>query len=103
MPHKLREAEILKTGVDMEKLLLERVMLRKEMKLRQIKEKLMKQNEKLRLAEEKLLEYEKIQGMMLFRCTRRILSLCEDWWTEVQLVSRWCVVQVCLYICPEQY
>ena len=100
IPYKLREAENSKTGVDMEKLLLERVMLRKELKLRHIQEKLMRQNEKLRLAEEKVLEYEKIQGMLLFRYTRRFLSLCVDWWTVVQLVSRWCVVQVCLYICP---
>ena len=103
MPHKLREAENSKTGVDMEKLLLERVMLRKELKLRHIQEKLMKQNEKLRLAEEKVLEYEKMQGMLLFKYTRRLLSLCVDWWTAVQLVSRWCVVQVCLYNCPEKY
>ena len=100
IPYKLREAENSKTGVDMEKLLLERVMLRKELKLRHIQKKLMRQNEKLRLAEEKVLEYEKIQGMLLFRYTRRFLSLCVDWWTVVQLVSRWCVVQVCLYICP---
>ena len=100
IPYKLREAENSKTGVDMEKLLLERVMLRKELKLRHIQEKLMRQNEKLRLAEEKVLEYEKIQGMLLFRYTRRFLSLCVDWWTVVQLVSKWFVVQVCLYICP---
>ena len=45
-PRKLREAEHLKLGFDMEKLLLERVVLRKELKLQRMQEKLLDLKEK---------------------------------------------------------
>merc|ERR1711892_952458 len=65
-PNKLKEAENLKPGPDMEKLLLERVMLRKELKLRNMQEKLLDQTQKLEEVEEKLAEYESLPGLTQF-------------------------------------
>ena len=66
-PNKLKEAENLKPGPDMEKLLLERVMLRKELKLRNMQEKLLDQTQKLEEVEEKLAEYESLPGFPQFQ------------------------------------
>jgi len=66
-PKQLREAENLKPGLDMEKLLLERVMLRKELKMRSMQEKLLEQSHKLDSAEERLEEYESLPGFAQFK------------------------------------
>merc|ERR1712123_297715 len=63
----MREAEKLKQGSNMEKLLLERVMLRKELKLRNMQEKLLDQTQKLEEVEEKLAEYESLAGFPQFQ------------------------------------
>jgi len=62
-PKQLREAENQKPGLNMEKLLLERVMLRKELKLRNMQERLLDQTQKLEAAQEKLAEYEAMPGL----------------------------------------
>merc|ERR1712128_261528 len=62
----MKEAENMKQGVNMEKLLLERVMLRKELKLRNMQEKLLDQTQKLEVAEKKLAEYEGLPGLTQF-------------------------------------
>ena len=71
-PKQLREAENLKPGMDMEKLLLERVMLRKELKLRSMQERLLDQTQKLEEAKEKLAEYESLPGMSQFKAVIKI-------------------------------
>jgi hypothetical protein len=71
-PKQLREAENLKPGMDMEKLLLERVMLRKELKLRRMQERLLDQTQKLEKAKEKLAEYESLPGMSQFKAFIKI-------------------------------
>ena len=65
-PKQMREAEKLKQGLNMEKLLLERVMLRKELKLRNMQERLLDQTQKLDAAEEKIAEYENLPGLPQF-------------------------------------
>merc|ERR1712128_400831 len=62
----MREAENMKQGINMEKLLLERVMLRKELKLRNMQEKLLEQTQKLDEADKKLAEYEDLPGLNQF-------------------------------------
>ena len=74
-PKQLREAENLKPGLDMEKLLLERVMLRKELKLRSMQEKLLDQTQKLEEAEEKLAEYESLPGFSQFQAVSKKASI----------------------------
>merc|ERR1719347_1483389 len=65
-PHMMREAESRKQGLSMEKLLLERVLLRKELKLRNMQERLLDMTQKLEEVEEKLAEYERMPGLRLF-------------------------------------
>ena len=55
----------MKQGLNMEKLLLERVMLRKELKLRKMQERLLDQTQKLEEAEEKIAEYSSLPGIEL--------------------------------------
>ena len=74
-PKQIREAENLKHGVTMEKLLLERVMLRKELKLRNMQERLLDQTQKLEAAEEKLAEYESLPGLSQFQAA---IQLCRN-------------------------
>jgi hypothetical protein len=74
-PKQIREAENLKHGVTMEKLLLERVMLRKELKLRNMQERLLDQTHKLEAAEEKLTEYESLPGLSQFQAA---IQLCRN-------------------------
>ena len=73
-PKQLREAENLKPGLDMEKLFLERVMLRKELKLRSMQEKLLDQTQKLEEAEEKLAKYESLPGFTQFLVVSKVAS-----------------------------
>ena len=74
----MREAENMKQGLNMEKLLLERVMLRKELKLRKMQEKLLDQTQKLEEAEEKVAEYSSLPGIDLVLGARRA------WWRTGQ-------------------
>ena len=61
-PRTMREAEIQKPGQNIEKLLLERVMLRKELRLRGVQELLVETSHKLEVAEKRLAEYEALPG-----------------------------------------
>jgi len=64
-PHMMREEESKKQGLSMEKLLLERVLLRKELKLRNMQERLLEMTQKLEEVEEKVGEYERMPGLRL--------------------------------------
>ena len=61
-PRTMREAETQKPGQNIEKLLLERVMLRKELRLRGVQELLVETSHKLEVAEKRLAEYEAMPG-----------------------------------------
>ena len=74
----MREAENMKQGLNMEKLLLERVMLRKELKLRKMQERLLDQTQKLEEAEEKVAEYSSLPGIDL------VLGVRRAWWRAGQ-------------------
>ena len=74
-PRKLREAEHLTLSFDMEKLLLERVVLRKELKLQRMQEKLCDFKEKLKEADERLMVYEGLHGMFFVRKINKIIDL----------------------------
>ena len=65
-PEQLKEAENLTSGLNMEKLLLERVVLRKEMRLRSMQEKLIDQTQKLEEAEAKLRDHNNLPGFETF-------------------------------------
>ena len=65
-PEKLRESENLMTVIAMEKILLERLLLRKELRLIKMEEKLKKQSEKLKQAEVKLKNYQSLAGLKIF-------------------------------------
>ena len=68
-------------GVHMEKLLLERVMLRKELKLRNMQERLLDQTQKLEKAMRRLTEYEILPGITqlkaIIRIGRKLVSMSE--------------------------
>ena len=61
-PRTMREAETQRPGQNIERLLLERVMLRKELRLRGVQELLVETSHKLEVAEKKLAEYESLPG-----------------------------------------
>ena len=86
-PRKLRETEHLKLSFDMEKLLLERVMLRKELKLQRMQEKLFDLKEKLKDTDEKLMAYEDLHGMFLVRAITKIVNLCGKTYSSLQTVA----------------
>jgi len=86
-PRTMREAEqqdSMNNSINVEKLLMERVMLRKEMKLRSVQEMLVDTSHKLEQAEERLEEYE---SLPLFR---QYLAWCGvvRWWQEEAGVVR---------------
>merc|ERR1711915_23253 len=68
----MSEAETLKSGMNMEKLLMERVMLRKELKLRSMQERLLDQTRKLEEAEQRLEEFERLPGITQFMAMVRL-------------------------------
>ena len=80
-PKQLREAENLNIGVHMEKLLLERVMLRKELKLQNMQERLLDQTQKLEKAMRRLTEYEILPGITqlkaIIKIGRKLVSMSE--------------------------
>ena len=61
-------------GVHMEKLLLERVMLRKELKLRNMQERLLDQTQKLEEAMIRLAEYENLPGITKLKAIIKIAT-----------------------------
>ena len=65
----------------MEKLLLERGMLRKELKLRNMQERLLDQTQKLEEAMIRLAEYENLPGIThlkaIIKICRNLVSMCE--------------------------
>ena len=61
-PRTMREAETQQPGHNIERLLLERVMLRKELRLRGVQELLVDTSHKLEVAEQRLAEYEALPG-----------------------------------------
>ena len=65
-PEQLVKAENCLSGVNMEKLLLKRMLLRKELRLKNMQDKLSDQSLKLAEAEEKLREYESLPGWKIF-------------------------------------
>ena len=71
-PKQMSEAETLKNGMNMEKLLMERVMLRKELKLRSMQERLLDQTRKLEEAEQRLEEFERLPGITQFMAMVRL-------------------------------
>ena len=73
-PKQLREAENLNLGIQMEKLLLERVMLRKELKLRNMQERLLDQTQKLEEAMIRLAEYENLPGITKLKAIIKIAT-----------------------------
>ena len=73
-PKQLREAENLNLGVQMEKLLLERVMLRKELKLRNMQERLLDHTQKLEEAMIMLAEYENLPGITKLKAIIKIAT-----------------------------
>jgi hypothetical protein len=80
-PKQLREAENLNLGVQMEKLLLERVMLRKELKLRNMQKRLLDQTQKLEEAMIRLAEYENLPGISklkaIIKIARKLVGMVE--------------------------
>ena len=93
-PRKLREAEHLKLGFDMEKLLLERVVLRKELKLQRMQEKLFDLKEKLKGADERLMVYEDLHGMFLVRAITKVVYLCGKTCSSLQAVAELFLVRL---------
>ena len=73
-PEQLVKAENCLSGVDMEKLLLERMLLRKELRLKSMQDKLSDQSIKLAEAEEKLREYESLSG---WRICKLVSQICQ--------------------------
>ena len=61
-PRTMREAETQRPGQNIERLLMERVMLRKELRLRGVQELLVETSHKLEVAEKRLAEYEAMPG-----------------------------------------
>ena len=80
-PKQLREAENLNLGIQMEKLPLERVMLRKELKVRNMQERLLDQTQKLEEAMIRLAEYENLPGISqlkaIIKIARKLVSMVE--------------------------
>merc|ERR1712198_46921 len=67
------EAE--KPGQNIEKLLMERVMLRKELRLRSVQEMLVQTNHKLEQAETRLSEYEALPGFKQYVAMCRLIRV----------------------------
>ena len=77
-PEQLVKAENCLSGVNMEKLLLERMLLRKELRLKSMQDKLSEQSLKLAEAEEKLREYESLPGWQTFHSfSKQFLQICQ--------------------------
>ena len=72
-PRHICEAEE-QPGTNMEKLLLERVMLRKELRLRSVQESLLETNHKLEVEQGKLAEYESLPGFRQFLAFSRMMK-----------------------------
>ena len=78
-PEQLVKAENCLSGLDLEKLLLERMLLRKELRLKSMQDKLSDQSLKLAEAEEKLREYESLPGLRaIHSCCKLFLKTCQQ-------------------------
>ena len=73
-PRTMREAETQQPGHNIERLLLERVMLRKELRLRGVQELLVDTSHKLEVAEQRLAEYEALPGFRQFLAFSRLIK-----------------------------
>ena len=78
----------------MEKLLLERVVLRKELKLQRMQEKLLDLKEKLKEADQRLMVYENLHGMFLVRVITKIVNLCGKTCSSLQAVAELFLVRL---------
>ena len=93
-PRKPRETEHLKLSFDMEKLLLEKVVLRKELKLQRMREKILDLMEKLKEADKRLIVYENLHGMFLVKAITKIISLCGKTCSSLQTVAKLFLVRL---------
>merc|ERR1719342_1486486 len=75
-PRTMKEAE--KPGLNIEKLLLERVMLRKELRLRSVQEMLVQTNHKLEQAETRLSEYETLPGFKQYVAMCKLIRVSQE-------------------------
>ena len=72
-PRHICEAEE-QPGTNIEKLLMERVMLRKELRLRSVQESLLETSHKLEVEQSKLAEYESLPGFRQFLAFSRMMK-----------------------------
>ena len=72
-PKHMAEAE--RPGQNIEKLLLERVMLRKELRLRSVQETLVETSQKLDVMQDKVTEYESLPGFKQFLFISHLIKL----------------------------
>ena len=77
---KLGDAEHLVKVISMQKMLLERLLIKKELKLMKLEKELRKGSEELARAESKLSSYESVS---ILRYYRKIVSTCQYWKTSV--------------------
>ena len=82
----MRESENTMSSLAMSKVLLERLLLRKELRLRSIQDRLLDQTQKLEEANKKLAEYEKMIGFRQFKFFSKLFS--QMIWFGVRRVSR---------------
>ena len=73
-PTVIRDSDYTLSSVAMSKVLLERLLLRKELRLRIMQEKLEDQTQKLEEANKKLAEYEKMFGIKKFKFLSKLFS-----------------------------
>ena len=81
----MRESENTLSSLAMSKVLLERLLLRKELRLRSIHDRLLDQTQKLEEANKKLAEYEKMIGFRKFKFLSKLFS--QMIWFGVRRVS----------------
>ena len=72
-PKHMAEAE--RPGQNIEKLLMERVMLRKELRLRSVQETLVETSHKLDVVKSKLAEYESLPGFRQFLAVSHLIKI----------------------------
>ena len=81
----MRESENTMSSLAMSKVLLERLLLRKELRLRSIQDRLLDQTQKLEEANKKLARYEKMIGFRQFKFLSKLFS--QMIWFGVRRVS----------------
>ena len=73
-PTVMRDSENTMSSLAMSKILLERLLLRKELRIRSIQDKLQDQTQKLEETKKKLAEYEKMLGFRQFQFLSKLCS-----------------------------